>query len=380
MNTLSYALLGCGRIAKKHAEALTKQVPNARMVAVCDIDEKKATQFSKDYNVPGFTSLADMMTAMKEHIDVINILTPTGYHAKNIIEVADYGCHVVVEKPMALTVEDAQYAIEYCKQKNVSLSVVKQNRYNLPIQALYNTLKAGRFGNISMVGARVCWSRNQSYYDQAAWRGTWLLDGGVFSNQASHHIDLLCWLFGKVDSLFSYTATHLVNIESEDTGVGVFKFNKGTLGTIEATTATRPKDLEASILVIGELGTVEIGGFAVNEIKRWEFKHPIESDQEMLTAHNENPPNIYGFGHAAYLTELTQAILNNQPPPVDGASGLESLKIISALYESAASGKEIKLDTFVQNHSKLGKRMSPEQMENASFIDLTELEQPESII
>ena len=206
-----------------------------------------------------------------------------------------------------------------------------------------------------MGSVRVRWCREQKYYDQDEWRGTWALDGGVLANQASHHIDLLTWLMGDVESVFAYTATQLVDIEADDTAVAVLKFVNGALGVIEATTATRPKDLEGSISIMGETGTVEIGGFAVNEMKTWNFLEPLDSDSEVLEKYCENPPNVYGFGHARYLTDVVEAIKSGKGGVVDGFEGLHSLVLINAIYESMSTGREVVLN-FSGNRSPLGKK------------------------
>lgn len=353
-NVLNFALLGCGRIASRHAEVLSGPVEGARLVAVCDVTEERAELFGSKYGVPHFTDVHEMMAAMGDKIDVINVLTPTGCHAQHVLDVVQYKKHVVVEKPMALTLDDAEAMIEACDRAQVKLFVVKQNRYNVPVQKLYQSMKAGRFGKIAMATARVRWMRNQAYYDQDGWRGTWLWDGGVFSNQASHHVDLLTWLCGDVDSVFAYTARSLVDIEVEDTGVAVLRFRSGALGVIEATTAARPKDLEASINILGEHGTVEIGGFAVNQMKTWLFDEQTPDDELVLQEFNQNPPNVYGFGHLEYLRNVVHVINHGGGAMVDGLEGLKSLRLISAIYESAATSREVWL-RFQPTHSRLGR-------------------------
>ena len=353
---IRFALIGCGRIAHKHAEILSKGLPGAHLVAVCDVKKDRANAFSQKYGVPAFYDMHSMMKTMGDKIDVVNVLTPTGYHARNVVDLVAYGRHIVVEKPMALTLEDAETMIAACEQAGVRLFVVKQNRYNRPVQKLYEAIRAGRFGKIVLGAVRVRWCRRQAYYDQDTWRGTWLFDGGVFANQASHHVDLLLWLLGDVDSVFAYTARRLVNIEAEDTGAAVLRFSSGAVGTIEATTATRPKDLEGSISVLGERGVVEIGGFAVNKIKLWQFEETLPGDEQVMTEYNENPPNVYGFGHVAYLQHVIDVLRCGTPPLVDGGEGMKSLRLINAIYESAETGKEVSL-RFVANHSRLGQRL-----------------------
>jgi predicted dehydrogenase len=202
---------------------------------------------------------------------------------------------------------------------------------------------------------RVRWCRTQEYYDQAPWRGTWALDGGVFSNQASHHIDLLLWCLGEPESVFAKTTTRLVNIEAEDTGVAVIRFRSGALGIIEATTATRPKDLEGSISILGEKGAVEISGFAVNQMRTWNFADELPDDKEVLEKYRENPPNVYGFGHLSYLNNVVATLRNNSGALIDGLEGRKSLELISAIYESVETGREVAL-RFRPEHCRLGLR------------------------
>ena len=351
---LGVALLGCGRIAVRHAQLLSSgEIAGAKLVCVCDIDKSRAESFGKKHNVPYFADLDSMMKECGDKIDIISILTPSGCHAQNTLEVAPYKKHIIVEKPMALTLEDADKMIESCDRFGIRLFVVKQNRYNLPVQKLREALEAGRFGKIVMGSVRVRWCRDNAYYKQDSWRGTWAQDGGVFTNQASHHIDLLEWMLGDVESVFAKSRTALSDIETEDTGVAVLRFKNGALGVIEATTATRPKDLEGSLSILGELGSVEIGGFAVNEIKHWNFTNAMESDKEVMEKYSVNPPNVYGFGHKEYYLHVVDSILNGTKALVDGLEGRKSLELIVAMYESIETGKEVFL-RFHPQKCKLG--------------------------
>lgn len=354
---LKFAILGCGRIAYKHCDVLGEgKIKNAKLVAVCDLKQERAEKFGKQYGVPFFTDLRTMMQNMGSQIDVVNILTPSGNHAKHTLEVASYKKHVVVEKPMALTLEDADSMISTCEKNGVRLFVVKQNRYNLPVQKLREAITSNRFGKLVLGTVRVRWCRQQDYYNQDSWRGTWALDGGVFSNQASHHIDLLEWMMGDVHSVYAKSTTALSKIETEDTGVVILKFKNEALGVIEATTATRPKDIEGSLSILGEKGTVEIGGFAVNEIRHWEFVEKTQDDHEVKDKFLSNPPNVYGFGHLAYLEGVVESILNNKPALVEGRNGKKSLELITAIYESIESGQEILMDDFKPSKCRLGKK------------------------
>jgi UDP-N-acetyl-2-amino-2-deoxyglucuronate dehydrogenase len=349
---LRFALIGCGRIAVRHADLLgQKQVDDAELVAVCDVVEAKAAAFGHQYRVPHFTDFQEMMRSVRP--DVAVVLTESGNHAQHVIALTPYKCSVVVEKPMALRLEDADAMIRACDTAGVRLFVVKQNRFNVPVLKLREALDQGRFGKLVLGTVRVRWCRPQTYYDQDAWRGTWALDGGVLSNQASHHVDLLEWMMGEVDSVFARSATALVNIEAEDTAVVLLRFRNGALGIIEATTATRPRDVEGSISVLGAKGTVEIGGFAVNEMKVWNFSDPIPDDASVMKEYSVNPPNVYGFGHHAYYEHVVDCIRNNRQQLVDGLEGRKSLELISAIYESIETGREVAL-RFYPSRCRLG--------------------------
>jgi predicted dehydrogenase len=348
---MKFGLIGCGRIAKRHAELLTKEIDGATLASVCDIIEEKAKVFGNTYNVPYFTNMHQMIKEID--LDVICILTESGNHAQNVIDLAKYGRHFVVEKPMALTLDDADEMIKKTAENNCKLFVVKQNRFNVPVLKLREALEDNRFGQLVLGTVRVRWCRTQEYYDQSDWRGTWAMDGGVLTNQASHHVDLLEWMMGDVESVFAKSTTALVDIESEDTAVVTLKFKNGALGIIEATTATRPKDLEGSISILGETGTVEIGGFAVNKMLHWNFREEIDLDKDILDKYSVNPPNVYGFGHKAYLEHVIDSLKNNTPQLVDGLEGRKSLELISAIYESIETGKEVFL-RFQPKKCKLG--------------------------
>lgn len=354
MKKLGFALVGCGRISKKYTEILATQMEEAHLVAVCDLNPDKAKATGDAYEVPYYDDMHQMIQKLTDQIDVVCILTPSGNHAQNVVDLAGYGKHLVVEKPMALTLSDADRMIRTCDRNGVKLFVVKQNRYNLPVQKLREAIDSERFGKLVMGTVRVRWCRKQDYYDQDAWRGTWAMDGGVFTNQASHHVDLLEWMLGDVDSVFAKSSTRLVDIEVEDTGIALLKFKNGALGIIEATTATRPKDLEGSISVLGERGTVEIGGFAVNSLKTWNFLDQTDEEQkQVLDTYKENPPNVYGFGHVAYLKNVVDSILHKKVALVDGLEGRRSLELISAIYESIETGKEVFL-RFSPKKCRLG--------------------------
>ncbi|MGF7174880.1 Gfo/Idh/MocA family protein [Azospirillum doebereinerae] len=350
----AFALVGCGRIAKRHADLLAGgQIKGATLAAVAEVKDDRLRNFTREYGVPGYADYHAMMEAMGDRIDVVSVLTESGNHARHTIDLARYGKHVVVEKPMALTLPDAEAMIRACDSANVKLFVVKQNRCNLPVVRLRQAVAAGRFGKIVMGTVRVRWSRPQAYYDQDPWRGTLAMDGGVFANQASHHVDLLEWLLGEPDTVFAKARTALVDIEAEDTGVALITFASGAIGVVEATTAVRPKDLEGSISILGERGTVEIGGFAVNEMKTWNFVDQGPEDEAVLRECRETPPDVYGFGHKHYLNNVVDSIQHGGRALVDGLEGYKSLVLLSAIYESIAQEQEVRL-RFRPRISRLG--------------------------
>jgi len=349
---IKFAIVGCGRISKRHSELLGEnQIKDGSLVAVCDHILDRAEVIAKKYKIKAYKCMHEMM--QNEDVDVVVILTESGLHAKHTIELAKYKAHIMVEKPMALRLEDADLMISACDENNIKLFVVKQNRFNVPVVQLRKALEAGRFGKLIMGTTRVRWCRPQSYYDQDSWRGTWEFDGGVLTNQASHHIDLLEWMMGDVESVFAKSKNALADIEAEDTAIVILKFQNGALGVIEATTAIRPKDLEGSLSILGEKGSVEIGGFAVNEMKTWNFSEAIDGDDEVIEKYSVNPPNVYGFGHQEYYEHVVDCLKNDSQQLVDGLKGRKSLELINAIYESIETGKEITL-RFTPKFSKLG--------------------------
>ncbi|MGQ5701419.1 Gfo/Idh/MocA family protein [Sandaracinobacteroides sp. A072] len=351
---IGFALLGCGRIASRHADVLSSgQIPGARLVAVCDVKPERAAAFGEKYGVPHFLDMNDMFA--HSDVDAVSVLTPSGMHAEHAIAAAGAGKHVVVEKPMALRLEDADAMIEACDRAKVKLFVVKQNRFNVPVLKAREALDAGRFGKLVMGTVRVRWCRPQSYYDQDSWRGTWAQDGGVLSNQASHHIDLLEWFMGPVESVHARGITALVDIEAEDTAVATLRFRNGALGIIEATNAARPKDLEGSLSVLGSDGAVVIGGFAVNRMQTWQFASEEPGDSEVMERFSTNPPNVYGFGHQAYYEHVLDCLRNDRAALVDGLEGRKSLELISAIYESIETGRDVDL-RFQPKLCRLGER------------------------
>jgi len=326
-------------------------IHGASLAGVCDVDVSRAKALGEKYAVPHFSDMEEMMIALEP--DVVSVLTPSGLHAEHVLRLAHFGKHIVVEKPMALTLHDADAMIRACDANSAKLFVVKQNRFNVPVLKLREAVEAERFGKLVLGTVRVRWCRTQEYYDQDTWRGTWALDGGVLANQASHHVDLLEWMMGDVESVFAKSAAELVDIETEDTAVVVLRFTNGALGVIEATTATRPRDLEGSISIMGATGSVEIGGFAVNEMKVWNFSETFPGDEDVLEKYSVNPPDVYGYGHVAYYEHVVDCIENDRAQLIDGLEGRRSLELITAIYESIETKNEVFL-RFSPRECRLG--------------------------
>ena len=334
---LNFAVIGCGRISEKHFSAVTGGQLRSRLVAVCDIDEAKARAKGERYGVPYYLDYREMLDAHPE-TDVTSVLTPSGNHREHVADAARYGKHVIVEKPMALRVEDCDAMMKACRKSGCRLFVVKQNRFNRAVVAAREALEAGRFGKMVMGTTCVRWRRDQSYYEQADWRGTWALDGGVISQQASHHLDLLQWFMGPVETVQCRIATRLMNIEVEDTAAAIMKFGSGALGIFEATVATRPEDLCGTLSLLGERGTIVIGGVAVNKVEYWKFEKPAAGDASAAANFSDEVPSVYGHGHTPYIANVIDAILTGKPGLVEGEEGKKNIEILTALYESAARG------------------------------------------
>ena len=333
------AIIGCGRISANHLQAILK-TEQLELVGVCDEIYDKALNVGNEYNVPFFTDIEDMLSSLD--IDIVSILTESGRHFEHSMLCMKSGKDVLVEKPMALKSEHTKIMIETAKDYGVKLFVVKQNRYNPAIIKLREHYEDGGFGRLLLGTVRVRWCRPQSYYDQADWRGTKDLDGGVICNQASHHLDMLLWFMGDVESVSAKSTRALANIEMEDTLVATLKFKNGALGVIEATTAIRPRDIEGSISIAGEKGIAVIGGKAMSQIDTWQFEEAI--DHEDLLRLNQNPSSVYGSGHNALYKQLYQTPTRSLL--VNGEEAELTIKLIEALYRSAAIGEEVKLSEF----------------------------------
>jgi len=338
------ALAGCGRISKNHFEAIDK-VDGLELVAVCDPDPDRAAQAGAQWKVPHFTSYEKLLKDGKA--DVITIATPSGLHADQGVAAAQAGKHVVMEKPMAISLTGADALVHACDKAGVQLFVVKQNRLNPPVQLLKRAVDRERFGRIYMASCTVHWARPQEYYDQAPWRGTWEFDGGAFMNQASHYVDLIQWLMGPVESVMAKTATLARRIETEDTGVAILKFRSGALGTIQVTMLAYPRNLEGSLTILGEKGSAKIGGTAVNKIEHWQFAE-YDDDDKLVDAVETSPPNVYGLGHQGYYRNVLAVLRGEAKPDTDGRAGRKSLELILGIYESAKTGREVPLPLRAQ--------------------------------
>ena len=349
---IRFGILGYGRIAKRHSDLLGgNHIDGASLVAVCDPIRARADGIATKFGVPAYYDIDDFLA--RKDIDAVAVLTPSGMHPQHVIACARARKHIVVEKPIALRLQDADEMIRVCDEAGVKLFVVKQNRFNVPVVKAREALDSGRFGRLILGTVRVRWCRDQAYYDQDKWRGTWAYDGGVLSNQASHHVDMLEWFFGDVVSVHARAVTALAKIETEDTAVTTLKFRNGALGIIEATTAARPRDIEGSLSILGEKGTVEIAGFAVNQIRHWCFVDELPSDKDVLEKFSVNPTNVYGFGHQAYYQHVIDCMVHHHAALVDGLEGRKSLELISALYESIETGQEVPLH-FAPKLCRLG--------------------------
>jgi len=347
---LKIALLGCGRIAQKHAEVISALPRSDIMLsAVCDSNEERARALGDKYDVKSYQAISDLID--NEDVEVVAVLTESGNHAAHSIEVIGRGKNVLIEKPMALNLADADAIIAATKKTSVSAFVVKQNRFNLPIVKLKQAMDEGRFGILTLGTVRVRWCRDQQYYDQADWRGTWRFDGGVLANQAIHHIDLLIWLMGEPTTVYAKSSTRLISIEAEETAVVSLEFKNGALGTIEATNATRPENLEGSISILGSGGAVEVGGFAANEIRHWHFVDKKDDDEHVRKAHSTNPPNVYGFGHVEVYKHMIKSLRGEPSCIVTAEEAIASLRVLNAIYRSIEMGKEVNMnDPDISSH------------------------------
>lgn len=333
-------IVGCGRISRNHFASIDSHSDNLELAAICDIDANVLEQHSKDRSVPAYRRLEEMLS--KEQLDVVALCTPSGLHPDQAILAAEYGVNVITEKPMATRWSDGVRMVKACDEAGVHLLVVKQNRRNSTLQLLKRAMEEKRFGRIFMVQVNVFWTRPQEYYDSSEWRGTWEMDGGAFMNQASHYVDLLDWMIGPVASIQAMTGTLARDIEVEDTGVLNIRWRSGAMGSMSVTMLTYPKNMEGSITILGEKGTVKIGGVAVNEIQHWEFSEPRDYDEQVRNASYETT-SVYGFGHPLYYKNVVDVLRGTAQPETDGREGLKSLELLIAAYLAARDGKTVSL-------------------------------------
>ena len=337
---LRLALVGCGRISKNHFDALSHHTERAEWVAVCDPIRERAQAAADRTGATPYTSLEALLKGSEAELVVL--ATPSGLHPRQTIRCAQAGRHVLTEKPMATKWDEGMEMVRACREAGVKLFVVKQNRLNPTMQALKRAIDQGRFGRIVMVNVNVFWTRPQSYYDEAPWRGRWDLDGGAFMNQASHYVDMVDWLVGPVDNVHAYTATLARQIEAEDTGVMSLRLRSGALASINVTMLTHGRNFEGSITLLGEKGTVRIGGVAVNEIQHWQFED-ARAEDERIRAANYDTPSVYGHGHPLYYANVLDTLQGRAHAEVDGYEGLRSLEVIIAAYRSARDGVRVGL-------------------------------------
>lgn len=333
-------LVGCGRISGKHLEAIERHQSNIELVSICDVVPERLNEHSNRLGVPGYDNLETMLE--EQELDLVILCTPSGMHSDQTILAAKYKVNVMTEKPMATRWVDGLKMVKACDEARVRLFVVKQNRHNTTLQLLKRAVREKRFGRIFMVSLNVFWSRPQEYYDADRWRGTWELDGGAFMNQASHYIDLLDWLIGPVDSVHAMMGTLGRNIEVEDSGVLNVRWRSGALGSVSVTMLTYPKNFEGSITILGEKGTVRIGGVAVNDIQVWDFEDRRDYDAELADA-NYQTTSVYGFGHPVYYENVVDVLRGEAEPHTDGREGLKSLEVLIASYLSARDGRTMAL-------------------------------------
>lgn len=332
---LRFAIIGCGRVAGNHLNAL-KDLPGATLAAVCDIVADRARAYSEQFGVPWYEDYHAML--QREEVDVVGVITPSGMHPAHVLDVImHYRKHIVVEKPMAMRLADVLLMKAAATEAGVKLFPVYQNRYNKAVRAVKDALAAGALGKIALASMRLHWCRPQRYYNLSPWRGTWSMDGGAYTNQGIHYLDLLIHLNGDVETLDSLIATQLVDIEVEDTGVAVLHFSNGSLGTVESTTAHRPDDKEASITILGEKGNCTIAGLAANKLVYW------SPDPALCTAVSEEIPNAYGFGHKPFLADVIADLHGVKPHPISFDEGTRAIRLLNALYRSAEDGVPVRL-------------------------------------
>lgn len=342
---MRYALIGCGRISANHVVAAQKN--GLEIVAICDLlyenMEDKQLKFHLPDTVKLYEDYRELLQAEKP--ELVAIATESGKHAEIALDCINAGCNVIIEKPIALSIQDADAIIAAAEANRVKVCACHQNRFNKSIQKIHEAVKMRRFGKILYGTANIRWARNREYYDRAKWRGTWEQDGGALMNQCIHDIDLLRWLMGdEVIEVVGMTDRLIHNyIEAEDMGIALIKFKNGSYGIIEGTTDIYPKNLEETLYIFGEKGTVKAGGEAVNLIEEWHFSDYLDTPEAVKRDFSEIPPNVYGFGHTKLYADVIDSILNDRQPLVDGEAGKRALELVLAIYKSAAIGAAVKL-------------------------------------
>lgn len=341
---IRFGLIGCGRVSPRHVQSIAEL--GARLVAVADVITSRAERVAKEQHAEAYADYRRMLE--RQDIDVINICTPSGMHAQMTIEALQAGKHVIVEKPMALNLLDADRMIATAKSTGKKLGVVLQNRYNPPMQDLRRLVDQNRLGKLLLGNATVRWYRPQEYYEDG-WHGTWAMDGGALMNQSIHHIDALQWLMGEVESVFAYTATLAHTMQAEDVGVAIIRFASGALGVVEGSTVTYPENLEGSVALFGERGSVKVGGTALNRKVFWKVEGELEHERELLTRDQVDPPSVYGFSHKAVIADMLDALEHNREPRTNGPVARQSVALVLAMYESARTGKPVNMRDGIWN-------------------------------
>lgn len=345
------ALIGCGRISFKHIEGFVKNAERLRFVAVCDSRIERAREKAKEYQASisdaAVNIYADYQAMIADvHPDIVTIATESGKHPEIAIYCLEAGCHVICEKPMALSTADADAMNNAAKKNAKKLGVCFQNRYNEPIQKLRAALDAGRFGRVLHGAIQIRWNRSKAYYAEAPWRGTWAQDGGALMNQCTHGIDLLQWMLGDAVRVQAQTRRFLRPIEAEDFGAAIVEFKNGAVGLIEGSACVYPTNINETLGVFGELGAAVIGGLAVNKIETWRFADSDiigDTEERVLNPNEKDPPTVYGFGHAALFKDFIDAIEQDCEPPISGEKGKKALEIILAIYKSQKTGRPVDL-------------------------------------
>ncbi|MCC7003013.1 MAG: Gfo/Idh/MocA family oxidoreductase [Gemmatimonadaceae bacterium] len=333
------ALVGCGRVAPRHADSITA-LPDTTLVAVADPIESRANHFATKYGAEATTDWHRVLD--RSDVDVVHIATPSGMHADMAVTALEAGKHVLVEKPLALSLADADRMIATAQRTGKRLGVMLQNRYNAPMQELKRLVESGKLGRIHLGSATVRWYRPQEYYEDG-WHGTWAMDGGALMNQSVHHIDALQWLIGEPESVYAQTATRIHKMEAEDVGVAIVKFRGGALATIEGSTITWPENLEGSVALFGDHGSVKVGGTALNRKEFWKVDGSLEHEREALTHDRLDPPSVYGQSHQIVTELFARAVRDGGPTPAPATDARRSLAVVLGIYESARTGKPVDL-------------------------------------